>query len=464
MADGHGEDSPYFDGWKAYDLNPYDPLLNPSGIIQMGLAENQVGADLIEEWVEKHQQILSWKEGNNTSFKEIALHQDYHGLADFRKALARFMMEVRGGRAEIEPDGIILTAGATAANEILTFCIANPGEALLVPTPYYPGFDRDLKWRTGVELIPVECNSHTNFQITVPALEKAYQQALNNKKTVKALLITNPSNPLGLTIPPQTLHHILDFATHNSFHVISDEVYAGTVFSSPRFTSILEIVQSSKKYNPCTVHVVYSLSKDLGLPGFRVGAIYSQNHGVITTSRRMSSFSLVSSQTQAFLTCLLNDYGFIKRYLRTLRERLRRRHGEFVKGLKDVGIDVLEGNAGLFCWVNLRKLLGRKESWEGEMELWRVILEDIGLNVSPGCSFHCGQAGWFRVCFGNMSGKELDVALGRIRAFISHFLSGSDAGNTTSSDDVLGVAREGSPLVACLARMLDAEQQAESRA
>ncbi|KAI3873305.1 hypothetical protein MKW92_044778 [Papaver armeniacum] len=41
-SDDHGEDSPYFAGWKAYDENPYDEITNPSGVIQMGLAENQV--------------------------------------------------------------------------------------------------------------------------------------------------------------------------------------------------------------------------------------------------------------------------------------------------------------------------------------------------------------------------------------------------------------------------------------
>lgn len=38
----HGENSPYFDGWKAYDSDPFHPLKNPNGVIQMGLAENQV--------------------------------------------------------------------------------------------------------------------------------------------------------------------------------------------------------------------------------------------------------------------------------------------------------------------------------------------------------------------------------------------------------------------------------------
>lgn len=41
-SDGHGENSPYFEGWKAYDSDPYHPTRNPSGVIQMGLAENQV--------------------------------------------------------------------------------------------------------------------------------------------------------------------------------------------------------------------------------------------------------------------------------------------------------------------------------------------------------------------------------------------------------------------------------------
>jgi aspartate/methionine/tyrosine aminotransferase len=50
-----------------------------------------------------------------------------------------FMEEVGGTKAKFESDRVVLTAGATAANEVLTFCLADPGEAFLVPTPYYPG-------------------------------------------------------------------------------------------------------------------------------------------------------------------------------------------------------------------------------------------------------------------------------------------------------------------------------------
>jgi hypothetical protein len=41
-GNGHGENSPYFDGWKAFEDDPFHPTKNPEGVIQMGLAENQV--------------------------------------------------------------------------------------------------------------------------------------------------------------------------------------------------------------------------------------------------------------------------------------------------------------------------------------------------------------------------------------------------------------------------------------
>lgn len=59
--------------------------------------------------------------------------------AFFLQAMASYMEEIRGGRATFDPEQLVLTAGATAANELLTFILADPGDALLVPTPYYPG-------------------------------------------------------------------------------------------------------------------------------------------------------------------------------------------------------------------------------------------------------------------------------------------------------------------------------------
>ena len=100
----------------------------------------QVSFELLEKYLEEHSEASTWGKGA-PGFRENALFQDYHGLKSFRSAMASFMEQIRGGRAKFDPDRVVLTAGATAANELLTFILANPGDALLVPTPYYPGYE-----------------------------------------------------------------------------------------------------------------------------------------------------------------------------------------------------------------------------------------------------------------------------------------------------------------------------------
>uniref|UniRef100_A0A0D3G476 Aminotransferase class I/classII large domain-containing protein n=1 Tax=Oryza barthii TaxID=65489 RepID=A0A0D3G476_9ORYZ len=360
MSAAHGEDSPYFAGWRAYDEDPYDPITNPQGVIQMGLAENQVSFDLLEEYMREHPEASDCGAG----FRENALFQDYHGLKSFRKAMASFMETIRGGKARFDPDRVVLTAGATAANELLTFILADPGDALLVPTPYYPGFDRDLRWRTGVNIVPVSCDSAAGFQVTAGALRAAYDEAVAAGTRVRGVLITNPSNPLGTTAARGVLEGILDFVARHDMHLISDEIYSGSV--------------------------------------------------------RMSSFTLVSSQTQRTLAAMLSDAAFAAAYVRSNRDRLRERHARAVAGLRRAGVACLRGaNAGLFVWVDMRRLLGDGEATvAGELRLWRRVVAEAKLNISPGSSCHCREPGWFRVCFANMSLETLDVALHRLGCFI----------------------------------------------
>ncbi|KAI9180831.1 hypothetical protein LWI28_008541 [Acer negundo] len=415
--DRHGEESPYFHGWKAYDRNPYHPTQNPEGVIQMGLAENQLCFDLIKEWISKNPSASICTAEGVDKFKDIANFQDYHGLPEFRQAVAKFMSRARGGRVTFDPQRVVMAGGATGANELITFCIADPGDAFLVPSPYYPAFDRDLGWRTGVKIVPVNCYSSNNFQITREALEEAYKKAREANINVKGLIITNPSNPLGTTLHRDTLESLVSFVNENNIHLVVDEIYAATVFNSPKFVSITEVIEKmDSNINRDNVHVIYSLSKDMGLPGFRVGIVYSYNDVVVDCGRKMSSFGLISSQTQYLLASMLNDDEFVDNFLEESSKRLAKRYQTFTKGLEKVGINCLKSNAGLFFWMNLGHLL-KEQTLEGEMKLWRMIINDVKLNVSPGSSFQCTEPGWFRVCYANMDDETVHVALNRIRAF-----------------------------------------------
>ncbi|KAL3526919.1 hypothetical protein ACH5RR_011575 [Cinchona calisaya] len=405
---------------KEYEKNPYDEDRNPTGIIQMGLAENQLSFDLLESWLAENPDASGFKRNGESIFRELALFQDYHGLPAFKKALAQFMEEIRGNKVTFDSNKLVLTAGATSANETLMFCLADRGDAFLLPTPYYPGFDRDLKWRTRVEIVPIQCKSSNNFQITENALEEAYQLARKQNLRVKGVLVTNPSNPLGTTLSRQELNLLVSFITAKGIHLISDEIYSGTVFNSPSFVSVMEVLFERNLTNTEVwnrVHIVYSLSKDLGLPGFRVGAIYSNDNMVVAAATKMSSFGLVSSQTQYLLSAMLSDKKFTKNYIHENQRRLKKRHAMLVRGLEEAGISCLQSNAGLFCWVNMRHLLS-STSFQAEMELWKKIVYEVGLNISPGSSCHCTEPGWFRVCFANMSEETLNLAMRRIKAFV----------------------------------------------
>ncbi|KAF7826099.1 1-aminocyclopropane-1-carboxylate synthase 1-like [Senna tora] len=413
----HGENSPYFDGWKAYDRDPFHPTNNPQGVIQMGLAENQLCFDKVAEWIRKNPKASICTPEGVSQFRDIANFQDYHGLPHFRIGVAKLMSKVRGGRVKFDADRIVMSGGATGANELLMFCLADPGDAFLIPTPYYAAYDRDLCWRTGVQIIPVHCDSSNNFMITRAALEAAYKKAQEDNINVKGLLITNPSNPLGTTLDRDTLESLVSFINEKNIHLVCDEIYAATVFNTPAFVSVSEIIQDMEFCNKDLIHIVYSLSKDMGFPGFRVGIVYSYNDSVVNCGRKMSSFGLVSSQTQHMLAAMLSDDEFVDKFLEESSRRLRKRHGDFTEGLEKMGITCLPSNAGLFCWMNLRSLM-KEKTFEEEMMLWRVIVNEVKLNVSPGSSFNCVEAGWYRVCFANMDDETVEIALRRIEAFV----------------------------------------------
>ncbi|KAG4119708.1 hypothetical protein ERO13_D11G096900v2 [Gossypium hirsutum] len=422
--DRHGENSPYFDGWKAYDSNPFHPIHNPDGVIQMGLAENPLCFDLIEKWIRENPDASICTAEGLDKFKDIAIYQDYHGLREFREAVAKFMGRVGGNRVTFDPNRIVMSGGATGANETAIFCLADPGDAFLVPSPYYAGFARDLRWRTGVEIVPVHCKSSNNFRITRAALEEAYEKAQRSNINIKGVIITNPSNPLGTVLDKETLRSLVSFVTDKKIHLVSDEIYAATVFSSPRFISVAEVMQDMD-CNRDLIHIVYSLSKDMGFPGFRVGIVYSFNDDVTNCARKMSSFGLVSSQTQFLLASMLSDDEFVGNFLRESSKRLAKRHHVFTKGLEEVGISTIKSNAGLFFWMDMRPLL-KEQTTKAETELWRVIINKVKLNVSPGSSFLCSEPGWFRICFANMDDKTVEVALDRIREFV---LQGKEENN-----------------------------------
>ena len=109
--------------------------------------------------------------------------------------------------------------------------------------------------------------------------------------TCRALLLTNPNNPLGIIYEPDDYKKCVKWALDRQIHCISDEVYAGSIYDSEMnintrsFISAAEMVEEHTPYGP---HILTGLSKDFCASGYRVGAILTKSKPVQTALSNVS--------------------------------------------------------------------------------------------------------------------------------------------------------------------------------
>jgi len=305
----------------------------------------------------------------------LHMYMSNAGLFETRKAVADYI----GGKNGMPfgQDDIIMTVGASGALNVVLKTILDPGDEVIIPSPYFMEYNFYVDNFSG---LPRVVNTNKDFSLDLSAIENAM-----NSKT-KAVLINNPNNPTGAVYPEQDLIDLGKLLIQHrqrqgkSVYLISDEPYNKIVYDGIKTPSIFTVYNESI--------LATSFSKDLSLPGERIGYIAvnptiedkkKMIDGLILCNRILG-FVNAPALMQRLIPSLLNisvDIGIYQRKRDTLS-----------KALKDAGYNFTPP-AGTFY-------LFPETPIPDDVEFIKDLQEENILAV-PGSGF--GAPGYFRIAY-----------------------------------------------------------------
>lgn len=298
--------------------------------------------------------------------------EDFHqysitwGAQNFREALAHKQSRLMG-RA-IDPNGeIVVTCGSTEAMMAAMMTVTNPGDKVIVFSPFYENYGADTIL-SGAEPIYVPLYP-PEFNFSVDELEAAFKQK------PKALILCNPSNPCGKVFTYDELKTIADFAAKYDTFVITDEVYEHIVYEPYKHTYFASLPGMWERTISCS-----SLSKTYSITGWRLGYIIAPKE-IIEVAKKVHDFLTVGAAAplqEAAVTGLL----FGDDYYKALQAKYAEKRDLFLRGLDDIGIVHTVPQGAYYILLDISEF-----GYESDLEFCEVLARDVGVGAVPGSSF-----------------------------------------------------------------------------
>ena len=288
------------------------------------------------------------------------------GAPRFREALAekagRFM-----GR-EIDPEAqIVVTCGSTEAMMTAMMTAVNPGDRVIVFSPFYENYGADTIL-TGARPIYVALRP-PDFQFDPDELQRAFETG------AKALVLCNPANPTGKVFSPEELNLIAELARRFDAFVITDEVYEHIVYPPHRHTYMASLPGMFERTLSCS-----SLSKTYAITGWRLGYVIADGP-VIEGAKKVHDFLTVGAAAplqEAAVTALRFPDGYYK----GLAARYTELRDRFLGHLDRAGLTYTTPQGAYYVLVDITDF-GAKD----DVAFCRWLAEEIGVAAVPGSSF-----------------------------------------------------------------------------
>lgn len=294
------------------------------------------------------------------------------GAQNLREALAR-----KQGKAinrTIDPNKeIVVTCGGTEAMMCAMMTICNPGDKVMVFSPFYENYGADAIL-SGAEpiyipLVPPEYNFDLNL------IEDGF------KKGAKAIIICNPSNPCGKVFTREELQAIGELVIKYDAYAVTDEVYEHLVYEPYHHTYMSSLPGMFEHTVTCN-----SLSKTFSITGWRLGYLIA-SESVVEGAKKVHDFLTVGAAAP-LQEAAVTGLNFPDSYYEDLKQLYTKKRDHFMAGLDRIGLEHNVPQGTYFVMLDISKFLDLPQ-FRGytDLEFCEWMIKEIGVAAVPGSSF-----------------------------------------------------------------------------
>jgi len=288
------------------------------------------------------------------------------GAQNFREALAKKQSHYTG--LPIDPDReIVATCGSTEAMMCAMMTVADPGDKVIVFSPFYENYGADTIL-SGAEPIYVPLNP-PDFSFDPEVLEDAFRQH------PKALVLCNPSNPSGKVFTRAELEVIAALAEKYDAYVITDEVYEHIVYAPHQHTYFASLPGMWQRTLSCS-----SLSKTYSITGWRLGYIIAPED-IIERAKKVHDFLTVGCAAP-LMEAVMPALEFGQDYYDGLLAKYTHKKDLFLRGLDALGIAHTDPQSAYYVLLDIGEY-----GYDSDVDFCEDLAAKVGVGAVPGSSF-----------------------------------------------------------------------------
>ncbi len=277
-------------------------------------------------------------EAYNSFNDKVLSYGPAQGFLELRQAIADYFGHYG---IPLKADNVIITTGGSEAIHFSFSAVADPGDEIVIPEPYYTNYNGYASFAS-VKIVPLTLRVENGYRLP----PRSEFEAKITPRT-KAILLCSPNNPTGTVYTPEELEMVAGLVKERDLFLIGDEVYKEFVYDGATHKSVLEYRDIEKQ-----VIIVDSISKRYSCCGARIGAIITRSSSVYAAVLRFAQARLCPPTVDE--RAALAAYRMGPDYFGPVRAEYQRRRDVLYEGLKRIpGVVAYKPQGAFYITVRL---------------------------------------------------------------------------------------------------------------